>query len=320
MRALCAPHRDSSQDRASERARKLVKGAFDLHVHVAPDVMERLTDDVSLAEQFGEWELGGFVLKSHYAPTAERAQIVNRVVRGARAIGAITLNAPVGGMNPIAVEIAALEGAKVVWFPTFDALNEPIGRSDPTPGEIVPVWAKTQRELRARGFRLNPVLVVDDEGNVLPEVRDVLRVIAHHDIVLATGHLGRDEIFAVVDAALEEGVKRIIVTHPEFPSQNLAARDQYDLGERGAMLERCFTTPYTGKTRWETVFANIRQSKPQHSFVSTDLGQPSNPAVETGFALMAERLIEAGFSDDEIETMCVANTRALLGIDDFART
>jgi hypothetical protein len=222
-------------------------------------------------------------------------------------------------MNPMAVEIAATEGAKVVWFPTFDALNEPIGRSDPAPGEIVPVWAKTQRDLRARGFSVAPVLVVDAENNVLPEVRQVLRVIAHHNIVLATGHLGRDEIFAVVDAALEEGVKRIIVTHPEFPSQNINARDQYELGERGALLERCFTTPYTGKTQWETVFANIRQSKPEHSFVSTDLGQPSNPAVETGFALMADRLLQAGFSDGEIETMCVANTRALLGVDDFAR-
>ncbi len=312
-------HADTHGAVASERAGKIVKGAFDLHVHVAPDVMRRITDDVTLAEQFGEHELGGFVLKSHYAPTAERAQIVNRVVPGAQAVGAITLNNAVGGMNPMAVEIAAMEGAKVVWFPTFDAENEPIGRSDPRPGEIVPVWAKTQRDLRARGFDLSPVRVVDAEMNVLPEVRDVLKIIAHHDIVLATGHLSRDEIFAVVDAALELGVKRIIVTHPEFPSQNINARDQHALAERGALLERCFTTPYTGKTQWETVFTNIRQSGPEHSFVSTDLGQPDNPAVENGFALMADRLLEAGFTDEQIHTMCVANTRKLLGVDEPVR-
>jgi hypothetical protein len=315
---LCE-HADTHGAVASERAGKIVKGAFDLHVHVAPDVMRRITDDVTLAEQFGEHELGGFVLKSHYAPTAERAQIVNRVVPGAQAVGAITLNNAVGGMNPMAVEIAAMEGAKVVWFPTFDAENEPIGRSDPRPGEIVPVWAKTQRDLRARGFDLSPVRVVDAEMNVLPEVRDVLKIIAHHDIVLATGHLSRDEIFAVVDAALELGVKRIIVTHPEFPSQNINARDQHALAERGALLERCFTTPYTGKTQWETVFTNIRQSGPEHSFVSTDLGQPDNPAVENGFALMADRLLEAGFTDEQIHTMCVANTRKLLGVDEPVR-
>ncbi len=304
-------HADTGGERASERARTIVAGAWDLHVHVAPDVMERRIDDVTLAEQFGEHDLAGFVLKSHYTPTAERASIVNRVVPGARALGAITLNAAVGGMNAMAVEIAALEGARIVWFPTFDALNEPIGRSDPRPGEIVPIWADIQRDLRKRGFKTPPVLVVDPENNVLPEVRDVLRVIAQHDMVLATGHLSRDEIFAVVDAALGIGVKRIIITHPEFPSQNINARDQHALAERGCYLERCFTTPYTGKTTWELMFENIRKSGFRQSFVATDLGQPLNPEVETGFALMADRLLAAGFSDDEITTMCVANTERL---------
>jgi hypothetical protein len=309
---LCE-HADASGEHASERARKIVKGAWDLHVHVAPDVMARRIDDVTLAEQFGEYDLGGFVLKSHYTPTAERASIVNRVVPGAQALGAITLNAAVGGMNAMAVEIAALEGARIVWFPTFDALNEPIGRSDPRPGEIVPIWADIQRDLRKRGFKTDPVLVVDPENNVLPEVRDVLRVIAEHDLVLATGHLSRDEIFAVVDAAQSIGVKKIIITHPEFPSQNINARDQHALAERGCWLERCFTTPFTKKTTWELMFENIRKSGVRQSFIATDLGQPLNPAVETGFALFADRLLEAGFSDDEIHTMCVVNTEMLAG-------
>jgi hypothetical protein len=309
---LCE-HADASGERASEKARRIVEGAWDLHVHVAPDVTERRIDDVTLAEQFGEYDLAGFVLKSHYTPTAERASIVNRVVPGARALGAITLNAAVGGMNPMAVEIAALEGARVVWFPTFDALNEPIGRSDPKPGEIVPIWADIQRGLRKRGFKTEPVLVVDPEGNVLPEVRDVLKVIAEHDLVLATGHLSRDEIFTVVDAALGIGVKQIVITHPEFPSQNINARDQHALAERGCYLERCFTTPYTGKTTWELMFENIRKSGFRQSFIATDLGQPLNPAVETGFALMADRFLEAGFTEDEIHTMCVTNTELLAG-------
>jgi stage V sporulation protein SpoVS len=308
---LCA-NADTATERASAKARAIVKGAVDLHVHVAPDVMARSSDDLTLATQYGEAGIEGFVLKSHYVPTAERASVVNRAVPGARAIGAITLNAAIGGMNAMAVEIAAMEGARVVWFPTFDALNEPIGRSAAREGEVVPLWAGIQRDLRARGFSTDPVLVVDEEGRVLPQVVEVLRVIAHHDLVLATGHLGRDEIFAVVDAAIAQGVKRIIVTHPEFPSQNLCAEDQCALGERGALLERCFTTAYTGKTRWETVFTNIRKSKPEHSFISTDLGQPANPAVETGFSLMADRLLEAGFTADEIELMTVTNTRALV--------
>ena len=51
----------------------------------------------------------------------------------------------------------------------------------------------------------------------LPETRDVLRAVARHGLILATGHLDRPDTFAVVDGALEEGVTDIVVTHPEFP-------------------------------------------------------------------------------------------------------
>ena len=39
--------------------------------------------------------------------------------------------------------------------------------------------------------------------------------------------------------------------------------------------------------------------------LSTDLGQVTNPPVEDGLALMADRLLEAGFSEDDVRTMAV---------------
>ena len=71
--------------RPSERARTLVRGAYDLHVHVDPDVIPRRIDDVALARRFADVGLAGFALKSHYTSTAERAQIVSR--RRARRAG-----------------------------------------------------------------------------------------------------------------------------------------------------------------------------------------------------------------------------------------
>jgi hypothetical protein len=148
---------------------------------------------------------------------------------------------------------------------------------------------------------------------VLPETREVLAMIARHRMLLATGHLGRDEIFAVVDAALDEGVREIVITHPEFPSQNLTVEDQRALAERGALLERCFTTPHTGKVAWERWTENIRLAGPGHSVLSTDLGQVKNPAVEDGLALMVDRLLAAGFDEDEVHVMAVVNTRRVAG-------
>src|SRR5207244_12219776 len=119
----------------------------------------------------------------------------------------------------------------------------------------------------------------------------------------------RDEIFTVVDTAFEAGLRDVVVTHPDFPAQAIALEDQAALAERGALLERCFTTPHTGKTSWEHVFAGIRATGPARNILSSDLGQPANPPVEDGLALFADRLLDAGFAAGEVETMAVENTR-----------
>jgi hypothetical protein len=307
----------ADQPQPSARARELLRGAYDTHMHVAPDVVERKIDDISLAHRFAELGMAGFVLKSHYGSTAERASVVRAAVPGIQALGAISLNRAVGGMNPLAVEIAAREGARTVWFPTVDSVNESHERevSQARPPAKVPVWVKLQLELREQGIEIEPVPVVDPGGSVLPVAREVLEMIARHGMVLATGHLGRDEIFAVVDAAVEAAVETIVITHPEFPSQNLAVEDQRALAERGALLERCFTTPHTGKVSWERWLQNTREVGPSHSVLSTDLGQVFNPPVEDGMALMVDRLLATGFDEQEVHEMAVVNTRRVAGAD-----
>ncbi|QBD82957.1 cytosolic protein [Ktedonosporobacter rubrisoli] len=300
-----------SKDQVSQpstRARQLVHGAYDLHVHTGPDIMKRSITDIELAKRCAQWGQAGFVIKSHYTPTAERAALVRTLLPDIHVMGAIALNQAIGGMNALAVEIAAREGARFVWMPTVDAVNETAGRIPPAPDAKLPFWARFQHELRTQGIQSEPVRVVDEANQVLAETRAVLQAIARHNLVLATGHLGRDEIFAVVDAALEEGIRFIVITHPEFPSQNLSQEDQIALAQRGAFLERCFVTAHTGKVSWEKMFHNIRAAGYEHSFLSTDLGQPANPPVEDGLALMVDRMLEAGFSEEELHTMVVRNT------------
>lgn len=305
----------NDERRPSDRARELLRGAYDTHMHVSPDVVERIVDDLTLARRFQELGMAGFVLKSHYGSTAERAAVVRTAVPGINVLGAIALNRAVGGINPLAVEIAAREGARTVWLPTVDSVNESHERDAP-PGAKVPVWVKLQLELREQGIEIPPVPVVNESnGTVLPGVREVLDMIARHGMVLATGHLSRDEIFAVVEAALESGVENIVVTHPEFPSQDLSTEDQIALAGQGALLERCFTTPHTGKVTWERWIENIRAAGPESSVLSTDLGQVFNPPVEDGMALMVDRLLDAGFGEEELYVMAVVNTRLVAGAE-----
>jgi hypothetical protein len=299
--------------RPSERARLLVEGAYDLHVHVGPDVPVRRIDDVSLARRCGELGLAGFALKSHYTSTAERAQVVSGLVPGVQVVGALALNQAVGGMNALAVEIAAREGARIVWMPTVDSPAETAGRREPQPGDKVPQWARLQHELRELGLGVEPVHVTGADGRLLPETRDVLRAIARHGLILATGHLARDDTFAVVDGALEEGVAEIVVTHPEFPCQDFSLDDQRELAARGCLLERCLSTPLSGKTTWRHVFDGVRAVGAERTLVSSDCGNPDYPPVEDGLALWADRLLGAGFDEDEVREMIVGQSRRLAG-------
>jgi len=297
----------------SAQARELVRGAYDMHVHIAPDVVARRISDVALARRCLEVGLAGFQLKSHYTSTAERARSVAEAVPGVRVLGAITLNRSVGGLNPLAVEIAAREGARTVWFPTVNSANEQREVHPPPPGSRAPVWVQFELELRAAGHDPEPVAVVGLDGELTDGARAVLATIARNDLVLATGHLARDEIFTLVDGALAAGVREIVVTHPEFPSQSISIADQVELAGRGALLERCFTTPHTGKAPWSLILEASRAVGPEHTVWSSDLGQVFNPPVEDGLALMADRFLEGGFDEQEIVTMAVANTRRLAG-------
>jgi len=295
----------------TDAAWQAIEGGYDLQVHVAPDVIARRIDDLDLAKEFLAHKLKGFVLKSHYVPTYERAKVVTKAVPGIKAMGAITLNHSVGGLNPVALEIAGRSGNKIVWMPTVDAANETAGRTD-GPTDKLPFWAKIQRELSATGIAPPPLSVLGPDGKITAAARGCLEIIAKHDMILATGHLSKKEIRELVKTAKEMKVKRVMVTHAEFPSQNMTADEQLEVANMGAMIEHCFTTMYTKKAPWETYYANVRKVGAERIILSTDLGQTINPPVAEGFAMFAQKMFDAGFSAADVRRMAVTNPTEII--------
>lgn len=295
----------------TDAAWQAIEGGYDLQVHVAPDVIARRIDDLDLAKEFLAHKLKGFVLKSHYVPTYERAKVVTKAVPGIKAMGAITLNHSVGGLNPVALEIAGRSGNKIVWMPTVDAANETAGRSD-GPTDKLPFWAKIQRELSATGIAPPPLSVLGPDGKVTAAARGCLEIIAKHDMILATGHLSKKEIRELVKTAKEMKVKRVMVTHAEFPSQSMTADEQLEAANMGAMIEHCFTTMYTNKAPWDAYFASVRKVGPERIILSTDLGQTINPPVAEGFAMFAQKMLDAGFTPADVRRMAVTNPTEII--------
>ncbi|WP_430296603.1 DUF6282 family protein [Sinomonas sp. B1-1] len=284
-----------------------LKGAIDLHTHPAPDIVQRSQTVAEAIIDFAAAGYAGFVAKSHVASTASLCRAANTGAQ-AQAIGAIALNRPVGGLNAGAVEVAARLGARVVWLPTVDSRRQREQATTPGPA---PVWADTQAELaRTPGYG-PPITVLKDSG-VVPELHDVLDVVREHGLLLATGHLDCDEVFAVIGAAKDHGIDRIMVTHPDLPRQRITLEAQAEMARRGAWIERTMASVLEGKLPLENALRGIRACGPGSTLLTGDLGQPHNGPIANGIKRWATCLHDAGFAPQQIHELLVTNPREAL--------
>jgi hypothetical protein len=285
---------------------ELLEGAFDLHVHTAPDCQERKQSAEEYVQDLLRHHMGGALLKDHTTITADRAQILRERYPQLGLFGAVVLNYPVGGLNPVAVEAALRMGAKFVFMPTYSStLNVRLfGFAHPSLPYPFP--------RHAEGIGL-----LDHKGHLRWEVVEICELIAGFDACLATGHASPEEALAVVKAAREIGVRRISVTHASLPFLGLSVDLQQDLVRLGAVIEHSFVG-CTSLNPHPLSFAEIADQVltvgPEHCTLSTDLGQVLNPPPVDGFTTFVEGLREEGMSINQLRRMIVDNPRMLLGV------
>jgi hypothetical protein len=292
----------------------LLEDAYDLHVHPGPDLNNRKADDLELAERYLNAGMKGFCIKSHYFSSAARARHINKLYPGINCIGALVLNGTVGGINPEAVFVAAMEGAKIIWFPTFDAENEISYTFGPAcTYEVLPGWVRILKEKEKMGLSTKGISILED-GELIPQVRDIIAIAKERDLVLCTGHLGKAEGFALVKAAKEEHLQRpVVVTHATFCSEAYTKEEQKALADLGAMIEQCFgaiTVPY-GMT-WDGIYEIIRFVGPENCIISSDCGHPKKDYPDVGMRIFAENLYANGFSEESIHRMFAVNPASLV--------
>lgn len=296
--------------------KELIQGAYDLHVHSAPDVLPRKMDDLEMAQRIIASGMAGYAMKSHYFCTAERATLSKKLYPECDSIGTITLNGSVGGINPMAVEMAARAGAKLLWFPTCDGAYEQAHTFTGDPNKKLPFWANIVLAMKEEGISAPPISIVDAQGQLTEETHKVLDVIAKYNMILTTGHISHEETFALVKAAAEEhNVKNIIITHVDFPTTYYEIEDQKKLADYGALMEHCYTTYATKKVDYAVTLEMIRAMGPDHVILSTDLGQPTGIYPDEGLESFATSLYNDGFTTEQVRQMTVYNARKLLGKD-----
>ena len=152
---------------------------------------------------------------------------------------------PSAGLNATAVEVAARQGARIVWLPTVSAPQEyRRGEHGRPRRQRAGVGALRARAARGgRHARAVPVLDAARPAAAGAASR-CSRSSPDHDLVLATGPpllAGRSSPSSTPPCRPASAT--IVVTHPEFPSQRFRPRSSGQLADRGALMERAFTTP-----------------------------------------------------------------------------
>lgn len=299
------------------------KGIVDLHVHAGPEFLRRRYDPHSLADEAHRTGVG-VVIKNHFTSTTSWSVLASKSDADTPVIGSVTLNRFLGGIDDHGIRAAisglhvnsmasdSLSERFVVWMPTIhaEAHLAKFGRYDIPSG-----WGVAEHHRCAipegSGLRIQ-----GEDGRLTPGAIRAIQSIVTHDLVLATGHLARDECKLFVASAYEAGARRLIVTHPlwdvtEFPVEELVTLwTQY-----GAYAELCYVNlDICGidHCRLNDYVSVIRSVGPEGVILTTDLGQDSQPPFSEGFRQFLELLSAEGVPEDDLLQMSIVNPRRLL--------
>lgn len=289
---------------------RFLKQTIDTHVHTIPDGAPRKMTDLTLAMEAVKAGMAGFVTKCHQGDTSARAAVVEEAIellypgKNFRVWGGVVLNHGVGGLNPSAVYASGKMGGRFVWFPTVDAEND--AQYKKMHAGQQGLGASNEQPIKKPKIKL-----LDDEGTLVPEVKEVLRQIKAFNMVLATGHISVQESLALVRAAAAMGIRKILVNHVSLPITKASLALQKEYIDSGAMVEHCYYTPMAGLCSWEEIAESIRTLGPEHVILSTDLGQPANSSPVEGMEKFAEHLYSLGISEEAIFQMMASNPEKL---------
>jgi hypothetical protein len=297
----------------AEVVARVLKGGIDLHVHPAPSPLPRRIDAVEAAQAAEAIGMRAIVVKSHHHSTVTDVLALGRDLNGlpVRVFGGIALNSAVGGLNPHAVDLALKLGGRIVWFPTIGSPQH-IAHHAAHPDLKFPKLAVHVRDER-------PVDVLDESGQLRPEVHDIIGLIKEHDAILASGHMAPDRILAVFEAAHAAGVTRLLVNHPNF-----VVEATHEQGKRfvelGAVIEHslCMYDDRSSFYNWDidVLLGWIRAVGADRSTLGSDLGQMKNPLPSEAFTNIVGQLLDAGLSEGELESMVRRNPARLLDMGD----
>jgi hypothetical protein len=292
---------------------QLLQGAIELHAHAYPEFSLRMrgrVHEIEWAELARAAGMRAIVMKSQVLPTVERANLVRRVVEGIEVFGGITLNHPMGGLNPLAVEVAGELGGKAIWMPTWGSKND---------------LSKSQfylSRMKAYLRTLSQVVpgpeagieIIDGE-KLKPVVKEIVQIARDHKMYVSSGHLSIQESLALVEECTKQGVP-FTLAHPFSRSVGASIEEQKEVARRGGYVEHCFITtmPMHQRLELSKIVEAIQEVGPSRTVLTTDAIQTWNPPPPELMRMYVASLLQLKVEEDAIRTMVQENPKKILGL------
>ena len=288
--------------------RDILKGILDIHVHAGPSVANRQVDAADMLKEAVVAGYRGFLVKDHYFPSCMGVKMVQEHcdAQGVEIYSSMCLNNSMGLFNLMALDAAINMGAKIIYFPTVASKNH----IDHHKGNFVGSGKMSVPE--------TPVVYVDENGVMDPAAVECLKLMAEKDVVLGTGHGTAWEIDHLVEKALEVGVKRILVNHPQFHI-GASYEQMTKWAKLGAYIEMnvcVFTSGSKLGSLDDQVIADMLKAVPlEQMILDSDMGQNGNGSPVEGMYRFIRLLMDKfGLSEEDINLIAKTNPAKLLGV------
>jgi hypothetical protein len=289
---------------------KVLEGAVDLHTHSGPSPFPRRLNHVEASYDAARIGMRAILIKSHHHNTVMDLLAMRDLLKDAPtpAYGGVALNSEVGGVNPSAVAVAIKMGGRAVWGPTVSAQQHIAAHSHddgfPTAGSDLEEKVES---------------VFDETGEVSAETVRVTQLVANAGIMLTGGHLDVDSQKALFATAKANGVRRLLLHHPDF-IVGASDGDVEELLSYGAFVEHEMSMYHPGVPApgWpiSRLIDWIEKIGPDRTVIDSDLGQETNPLPVDGYLYVVEQLLDHGISERDVRQMICHNTAYLLGLED----
>lgn len=300
--SVLSPYPQKEEGRFAEDG--LLEGVCDIHLHCLPDSRERSVNEYGFMRDAMKAGYRAVMFKSNDFSCHDRAYLIRQALPEAECFGSLCMNRVHGDKVNVFAARKAVETSgglcRCIWMPTLDAVYQ----------------------YRSEGRKEAGIPVLDDRGQVLPEVVQVMEICAEADIIFATGHSSPEESLVLLRRAREIGLKRVVVTHANSSIWTMTTDQIKQCIDLGAFIEYCYLPCLWGEgTKMPQYqrqsleeFVSFVRIDPTRSFISTDLGQAVMPHPVEGMRDCIMKLQAAGVPPHDIDRLVRTNPAWLIGL------